>query len=53
MVNERIGDASLYITFDLDCMDATVCPCVASLEVGIQGFQVDEIMSLIADGKRS
>ena len=47
LINERIGDAPLYITFDLDCMDPTVCPGVANLECGIQGFQVDEVMQLL------
>ncbi len=44
LINDRIGDTPLYITFDLDCMDPTVCPGVANLECGIQGFQVDEVM---------
>jgi guanidinopropionase len=47
MINERIGDTPLYITFDLDCMDTLVCPGVANLECGIQGFQVDEVMDLL------
>ncbi len=47
LIDERIGDAPLYITFDLDCMDPTVCPGVANLECGIQGFQVDEVMQLL------
>ncbi|MFT5741452.1 MAG: guanidinopropionase, partial [Gammaproteobacteria bacterium] len=47
MINERIGDTPLYITFDLDCMDPTICPGVANLEVGIQGFLVDEVMELL------
>jgi guanidinopropionase len=47
LIEERIGDTPLYITFDLDCMDPTVCPGVANLECGIQGFQVDEVMQLL------
>jgi guanidinopropionase len=47
LINDRIGDTPLYITFDLDCMDPTVCPGVANLECGIQGFQVDEVMELL------
>ncbi len=47
LIAERIGDAPLYVTFDLDCMDPTVCPGVANLECGIQGFQVDEVMQLL------
>ena len=26
IIRERIGDAPLYITFDLDCLDPTVAP---------------------------
>ena len=47
LINERIGDAPVYITFDLDCMDPTICPGVANLECGIQGFLVDEVMELL------
>ena len=47
IINERIGDAPLYITFDLDCMDPTVAPGVANIEAGVQGFQVDEVMRLL------
>jgi len=44
---DRIGDAPLYITFDLDCLDPTVAPGVANIEAGVQGFQVDEVMELL------
>ncbi len=47
LINDRIGDTPLYITFDLDCMDPTVCPGVSNLECGAQGFQVDEVMDLL------
>jgi Arginase/agmatinase/formimionoglutamate hydrolase, arginase family len=47
IINDRIGDAPLYITFDLDCMDPTVAPGVANIEAGVQGFQVDEVMRLL------
>ena len=47
LITDRIRDTPLYITFDLDCMDPTVCPGVANLEAGIQGFQVDEMMQLL------
>ena len=26
LIRERIGDMPLYVTFDLDCMDPTICP---------------------------
>jgi guanidinopropionase len=47
MINDRIGDTPLYITFDLDCMDPTVCPGVANIESGVEGFKVDEVMRLL------
>ena len=47
MIVDRIGDAPLYITFDLDCMDPSVCPGVANIEAGIEGFKVDEMMRLL------
>ena len=48
LIRERIGeDTPLYITFDLDCLDATVAPGVANLEVGVEGFYVDEVLRLM------
>ena len=48
IIRERIGaDTPLYITFDLDCLDATVAPAVANLEVGIEGFYIDEVLRLV------
>ncbi len=48
VIRERIGEEfPLYITFDLDCLDATVAPAVANLEVGVEGFRIDEVLRLI------
>jgi len=48
IIRDRIGkDTPLYITFDLDCLDATVAPAVANLEVGVEGFRVDEVLRLL------
>ena len=47
IIDERIGDAPLYITFDLDCLDPTVAPAVANLEAGCEGFRIDEVMRLL------
>ncbi len=47
IIRDRVGDAPLYITFDLDCLDPTVAPGVANLEVGCQGFLIDEVMRLL------
>ena len=47
IIDRRIGDTPLYITFDLDCLDPTVAPGVANLEAGCQGFMIDEVMRLL------
>lgn len=47
LIDEWIGDAPLYITFDLDCLDPTVAPAVANLEAGCEGFRIDEVMGLL------
>ena len=47
IINERIGDAPLYVTFDLDCLDPTVAPGVSNIEAGVTGWTVDEAMQLL------
>ena len=47
IIDERIGDAPLYITFDLDCLDPTVAPGVANIEPGIEGFYINQVMELL------
>ena len=47
LIDERIGDAPLYNTFDPDCLDPTVAPAVANLEAGCEGFRIDEVMRLL------
>ncbi|MEL7543972.1 MAG: arginase family protein [Pseudomonadota bacterium] len=47
MIRERIGDAPLYVTFDLDCLDPTVAPAVSNLEAGEEGFRINEAMALL------
>lgn len=44
---DRLGDAPVYITFDLDCLDPTIAPAVANLEAGVGGFTIDEVMRLL------
>jgi guanidinopropionase len=44
---ERLGDAPLYITFDLDCLDPSVAPAVSNLEPGFTGFTIDEATRLL------
>ncbi|MCP5082179.1 MAG: agmatinase [Alphaproteobacteria bacterium] len=47
IIRERIGDAPLYITFDLDCLDPTIAPAVSNLEAGCRGFNIDEAVELV------
>jgi len=47
IIDERIGDRPLYITFDLDCLDPMVAPGVANIEAGIEGFGIDQVMQLL------
>lgn len=47
IINERVGEAPLYITFDLDCLDSAVAPGVSNLEAGCGGFSIDEAMALL------
>lgn len=47
IIRERIGDNPAYITFDLDCLDPTVAPGVANLEVGEPGFTIRQATDLI------
>ena len=45
MIQERVGDAPIYITFDLDCLDVTVAPGVSNLEPAIEGFKMPDVLS--------
>lgn len=47
LIRTTLGDAPVYITFDLDCLDPTVAPGVSNLEPGEQGFLVDEAVTLL------
>ena len=47
LIAERIGDAPVYITFDLDCLDPTVAPAVSNLEPGEEGFRINQAMALL------
>jgi guanidinopropionase len=47
IIDERLGDEPVYVTFDLDCLDATVAPAVSNLEAGANGFSIDEAMGLL------
>jgi guanidinopropionase len=47
IILERLGDAPVYVTFDLDCLDPTVAPAVANIEAGCRGFMIDEVMEIL------
>ncbi|MEM7194692.1 MAG: arginase family protein [Pseudomonadota bacterium] len=46
-IRQRLGDTPVYITFDLDCLDPTVAPGVANIEMGVEGFRIDEAMKML------
>lgn len=47
LARERAGDAPVYVTFDLDCLDPTVAPAVSNLEPGCSGFTMDQATELL------
>jgi guanidinopropionase len=47
IIQERVGDGPLYITFDLDCLDPSIAPAVSNLEPGVCGFTIDEAVRLL------
>ena len=47
IIQQRIGDHPVYITFDLDCLDPMVAPGCANIEAGCNGFMIDEAMALL------
>ena len=44
---KRFGDAPVYVTFDLDCLDPSVAPAVSNLEAGVTGFTIDEANAML------
>jgi len=47
IILDRLGDAPIYITFDLDCLDPTVAPGVSNIEPGCDGFRVNQVMKVL------
>jgi guanidinopropionase len=47
LIRDRVGDAPVYITFDLDCLDPSVAPAVSNLEPAFTGFTMDEARRLL------
>ena len=48
---DKIGDNPIYITFDLDSLDASVAPAVSNIEPSFTGFTIDEAKALIQSVK--
>ena len=44
---DKLGDNPIYITFDLDSLDASIAPAVSNLEPSFTGFSMEEAKSLI------
>lgn len=47
IILDRLGDAPIYITFDLDCLDPTVAPGVSNIEPGCEGFRINQVMKVL------
>jgi guanidinopropionase len=47
IIQKRLGDRPVYVTFDLDCLDPTIAPAVSNLEPGVGGFTIDEANQLL------
>ena len=48
---DKLGDNPVYITFDLDSLDASVAPAVSNIEPSFTGFSMEEAKSLIQSVK--
>lgn len=47
LIRQRVGDAPVYISFDLDSLDPSVAPAVSNLEPGVAGFGIDEANAIL------
>ena len=46
-IRQRVGDAPLYITIDLDVLDPSVAPAVSNMEPGYTGFMMSEATGVL------
>jgi guanidinopropionase len=46
IIRERVGDAPLYVTFDLDVLDPAEAPAVANMEPGLRGLRAWEAIEI-------
>ena len=44
---DKLGDNPIYITFDLDSLDASIAPAVSNIEPSFTGLNMEEAKSLI------
>lgn len=47
IIRDRVGDAPVYVSFDLDSLDPSVAPAVSNIEAGVAGFGIDEANRLL------
>jgi guanidinopropionase len=47
IVRERVGDSPIYITFDLDVLDAVMAPAVSNMEPGYRGLTPAEAIAVL------
>ena len=48
---DKLGDNPIYITFDLDSLDASIAPAVSNIEPSFTGFSIEEAKALIQSVK--
>ena len=48
---DKLGDNPIYITFDLDSLDASIAPAVSNIEPSFTGFSMEEAKALIQSVK--
>ncbi len=47
LIRERVGDAPVYITFDMDAFDPTVAPAAANIQPDGTGFFMEEVLAIL------
>ena len=46
-VRSRVGDAAVYVTFDVDALDPCDAPSAANLEPGFAGLRIGEAVGIL------
>jgi guanidinopropionase len=47
LIRERVGDAPVYVSFDLDALDTTIAPAVSNPEPGEEGLTMKEAIRVL------